>query len=333
MEGTTDTTPTTSSEPSGSSAAVSERPTSAQQALTQAAASLASEAPASSETGATGQAGATDPTGASHPSAEKQGPIPFTVHHTALENARVKARDEALSEWRQQHGWAEQVDRASVEEAARLGQLYTQDRAGYVRQLLAEAVSDPTLAPVVRSEAARILGHRKAADPDLSPDIPVVDESGNVVNQSYSADRMRQVVAAEIAKALGPVSERFNPLLQEREQRQVQEQAAEQTRQLEAYVQDLYTEAVEVLPHFKEHEAEIAAVMATIPGNEAKAMRKAWAQVVGPKMAAKATTTVLDSFKQKAAAQTVDGSGKAASSPSRPQTPQELAAYMRQLQG
>ena len=327
MEGTIDSTPTTSSEPSGASAAVSERPTSASQALTQAAASLSSEAAASPETSATGTAPAPDQTGALHPSTE--GPIPFPVHKTALENARIKA----VEEWRQQHGWAEQVDRASVLEAERLGSLYRQDRAGYVRQLLTEAAQDPTLAPVVRSEAARILGARHAQPVDLSPDVPVLDEHGNVVTQTLSADRIQARIDAAVAKALGTFGETVKPLLTEREQRQAEAQAAEQARQLEVDVSDLYAEAIDVLPHFKEHEVAIAQVMDTIPGDPAKAMRQAWKQVVGPLLSAKAKADVLDSFNKKVAAQTVDGSGKAASTPARPQNQQELARYMRQLAG
>lgn len=332
MEGTTESTTSAPVETPDVSAPVAvERPTSAQDALTQAAASLESEAAARQETAATGQAAPPDPKSATHPSAEKKGPIPFDVHHTALENARTKARDETLAEWRQQHGWAEQVDRAAVQEAARLGQLYSQDRAGYVRQLLTEAVLDPTLAPVVRSEAARILGQRQTKEPDLSPDIPVVDDHGNVVSQTLSHERIQARIDAGIAKALSTLGERFDPLLKDREARQATEQAAEQERQIDAWRDDVYSEAVDTLPHFKEYEAEIAKAMEAIPGDPAKALRKAWAQVVGPQLEAKATSKALDSFKHKAAAQTVDGSGKAASTPSRPRNEQELAAYMASL--
>lgn len=329
MEGIAESTPAAATETSSAPAA-SERPTSARDALTQAAASLQSDAATSTDTGATSPAAATDPTGALHPSTpEKTGPIPFDVHHKALENARQKAVDE----WRQQHGWAEHVDRAEVERMAQIATLYQRDRPGYLRQVLTEAVQDPTLAPMVRSEAARILGQRQAQPVDLSPDVPVLDEAGNVVTQTLSADRIQARIDAAVAKALETFGGKVDPLLKERETRQAQEQVAEQTRQLEAHVGDLYAEACEVLPHFKEHETAIAKVMEGIPGDPAKAMRKAWAQVVGPTLAAKATSQVLDSFKSKAAAQTVDGSGQAASTPARPRNEQELRRYLRQLAG
>jgi hypothetical protein len=66
------------------------------------------------------------------------------VHKTALENARTKAAEQAQQEFESQFGWAKSVDRGAVEEAARLGQLYQTDRAGYIRQVLAEAITDPT---------------------------------------------------------------------------------------------------------------------------------------------------------------------------------------------
>lgn len=332
MEGIAESTPASGSE-TVSAPVTSERPTTALQALTQAAAHADPDPATSPETGAIGQAAVLDPASATHPSTETQGPIPFTVHKTALDNARLKARDEAIAEWRQQHGWAETVDRTATEQAARLGELFRSDRAGFVRQILTEAATDPTLAPVVRSEAARILGHRQAQPVDLSPDIPVVDEHGNVVSHTLSDGRIQARIDAAVAKALGTFGEKVDPLLRERETRQQQEQQAEATRQFEAGVQDLYTEACDVLPHFKEHEVEIAKAMEAIPGDPAKAMRQAWKQVVGPLLSAKAKADVLDSFNKKVAAQTVDGSGKAASTPSRPRNERELAAFMRQRAG
>ncbi len=328
MEGTAESTPAASVDTSAP--AVSERPTSAHDALTQAAAAITSETAAPLETAATGPAQPGDPASALHPST---GSPPEKHWPTILENARTKAKDEALAQWRQQHGWAEQVDRQAVERMGQIAELYQRDRPGYIRQILADAVSDPTLAPVVRSEAARILGQRQAPPVDLSPDIPVIDEQGRVVSQTLSAERIQARIDAGIAKALGTMGEQVKPLLSEREARQQREQAAEEDRQLEAYTGDLYNEACDVLPHFKEYEPEIARVMATIPGDPARAMRQAWKQVVGPTLSAKAKAEVLDSFSKKAAAQTVDGSGKAASTPTRPRTVQELAAFMRQANG
>jgi hypothetical protein len=267
---------------------------------------------------------APDETGVVSPStSEKEGPIPFKAHHTALANAREKA----VAEWKEKFGWAETLDRQAVEQAARLGQLYSTDRAGYVRQLLSEAVTDPDLAPVVRSEAARILAGSRQSAPDPLPDFPIIDGEGNTVAS------LAEVINRHVAAAL---DKEVKPLKQDFESRQQHEQHEKAEAAKTAAVDDIFTEAIDVLPQFEKHKTEIAKVFATLPidgspGSTAKALRQAWKQVVGPTLTADATADVLNTFKTKANAQTVDGSGKAASTPKRPTNPKELAVYMRQI--
>jgi hypothetical protein len=268
----------------------------------------------------------TDPATTAQPAAPgSQGPIPFDVHHTALQNARAKERDAALSEWRQQHGWAEHVDRASVERMAQVAQLYQQDRPGYIRQILAEAVQDPTLAPLVRSEAARLLGQRQAAPVDLSPDIPVLDEQGRVVAQSYSADRLKQVLQAEIAKALG---EKVDPLLQERQERQTREQQAADQRAMETEVQRVF-DTVSQLPHYADHEAAIAARMAQFPKevSATEAALLAYVHVVIPHLGATERKAVLASLSTNAAGGTVNPSGATVAQTPKFKSHREALAY------
>lgn len=320
---TTESAPVPSSTESSAIAApeTSARPASALEAFAQ----VTADPSTTQETAATGQV---EP-GAVPPSTEKKGPIPFEVHSKALDNARTKASEEALAKHREQYGWAETVDRKAIEEAQRIGQLYTTDRAGYVRQLLAEAVTDPTLAPIVRSEAARILaGSRSAPAPSFEPDIPVYDDEHRLVNQTFSADKVRELITHSVAEALG---KEIGPIKQDLETRQATAKADADKAAFEKSVDDIWTEANEVLPHFKEHQEAIGKVFATIPGPADKALRKAWAQVVGPTLEAKATSQVLDSFNKKKDAQTIDGSGRAASTPKRPRNPAELAAYMRSI--
>src|SRR3990167_4887959 len=118
-----------------------------------------------------------------------------------LANRRTKASDEGMAEWKQQYGWAESVDRAAVEEASRIGQLYQQDRAGYLKQLTQEALADPTLAPIIRSEAARVLAGAKQAQPESEPDIPILDQQGNVVGHLNEIVERR--LAARLEKEIG----------------------------------------------------------------------------------------------------------------------------------
>jgi len=331
METTIDTTPAPVSTDSSTTPAsgASERPATAQQAFAHVAAEMETEAAAQPDGATTPPAATTDP-GAPPPSSTKQGPIPFDVHSKALENARTKASEEALAKHREQFGWAEQVDRAAVEQAQRLGQLYAQDRAGYVRQLLSEAAADPVLAPVVRSEAARMLAQGRGAQaPSFEPDIPVYDDKGQLVAQTFSAAKVQELIKHVVAEALG---KELSPLKTDFESRQQREQAETLQRELQTFATTTYQEAVDVLPGFKEHEADISKVFLTLRGDDpAKDLRQAWKQVVGPTLKADAAKQVLDTFTKKQQAQTVDGSGKAASTPTRPRNPRELAAYMRSI--
>jgi hypothetical protein len=250
----------------------SERPTFAQAFAQDAAATPAT--PAAPEGTATIEpAAVTAMDGAINPS-EPKGPIPFDVHKTALDNARIKAADQAKQEFEAQFGWAKSVDRGAVEEAARLGQLYQTDRAGYIRQVLAEAITDPSLAPLVRSEAARVLGSRQSPPQPAQtvPDVPIVNEQGQVVGN------LRDIVQAHLAEY---AAKEIAPLKSDLQQRKADADARQAQQELQTQVQDIYAEALDVLPGFKEHEAAIAKVFATIPGDPAKAMRAAWKQVVG----------------------------------------------------
>lgn len=270
----------------------------------------ADSSPSTPDSGAAPIAQTGDDQTASAP-ASTPGEPPQEKWPTILENARKKASAEAEAKFQQQYGWAMQADPAAMQEAVKLSQTYQQDRPAFIRQVLAEAVTDPELAPLVRSEAARVLGSRTPAQTpqapavDLSPDIPVMDQDGRVVAQTYSHERLQQVVA----KAIEDFATReLSPIKQDYQTRQERAQAERQQQELQAAVTDIYSEASDVLPGFKEHEAEIAKVFATIPGDPAKALRAAWKQVVGGKLAnsdqVKADT--LKDLQTKAAASAVN---------------------------
>lgn len=317
----TSTTPTAAPATSAPSSPVStgQRPTFAEAFASDAAPTSISpvtpEEPAATVQG-------TAETTTSAPAEPEPGPMPFKVHKTALENARTKAREEARLEFQQQYGWAQTIDRASLEQGAQLGQMYQQDRPGFIRQVLSEAMSDPEMAPLIRSEAARALGARTAQpqpQADLSPDIPVMDQSGNVVAQTYSADRVQAIVAKAVQDALG---KEIAPLQADFKSRQDRDAAVRQHQEFQATVNDIYSEATDVLPGFKEHEAKIAEVFATIPGDPAKALRKAWQQVVGSTLA-RADQVKADQLKElqtKAAASGINPASAVIPSTKRPRS-------------
>lgn len=230
-----------------------------------------------------------------------QGPIPFTVHKTALENARTKEADRVRAEVQAQYGWAAGVDRSTAEAGMQIGRMFQQDRPGFIRQVLAEAMADQTLAPMVRSEAARVLGSRRQEAPaDLSPDIPVMDAQGNMVAQTYSATRVQQIVQQALEQAL-------QPLQQDYQQRQQRDQQVAYAQQLESTTQDIWSD-VSSLPGFADHKDEIAKVFAATPGDPGRALRAAWKQVVGPKVGVvdKVRADYQKELQTKAAASTVN---------------------------
>lgn len=339
MDTTTESTPAPSADTSSAAPAIS-APSSAEATSQRPATALEAFAQVTADPST-----ATDPaaiaqveTGAPAPT-DKKGPIPFDVHSKALDNARTKASEEALAKHREQFGWAETVDRSAVEQMQKLGQLYTADRGGYVKQLLAESIADPQLAPIVRSEIARILGSsRQAAAPSFEPDIPVYDGQGVLVNQTFSAEKVRELITHSVAEALG---KEIGPIKQDFEARQATAAETEKQAAFDRELDAIWNKNIE-LPHFAEYQNEIGKVFAAMPLFEIRdgkkvpispdqALQKSWNQVVGSQLEAKAQAKALDTFKTKAAAQTVDGSGKAASTPKRPRTPAELAAYMRQM--
>lgn len=209
-------------------------------------------------------------------------------------NDRMK-RAEARAE---QSAWAEQIDRRAVEQAQQIGQLYARDRAGYVRQILSEAMSDPDLAPAIRSEAARLLGTRQAQAP-AGPDLDqVVIDLGN-----------GQTVALGDLKAQWTqgVMQKLQPFVQTAEQ--VQQLQAQAVRQHDA---DTFASSfmgdLQKLPGFAKHKVEIARQLTTLqlPSDHPAEVRAATLQIylstVLPTLSQNAQSQLLDTLQQKAAA-------------------------------
>lgn len=235
---------------------------------------------------------------------------------TILENQRREAAEQAEAKWKQQYGWAETVDRQAVEQAARIGQMYAQDRAGYVRQMLAEAASDPELAPMVRSEAARLLsgGRQAQAAPDLSP-IQVQMENGQTVGLYTD-----QQVTAAIQQAMQGMEQKLAPLQQTHEQivkaQAHMELMHEANRFAEGFGKDL-----QKLPHFAEHKAEIVSRLSQMrlgsdhPAEVRAATFQIYHDVVLPKLATAERRAVLHDINQKASVSGVTPNAQSSSAP------------------
>ena len=157
-----------------------------------------------------------------------QGPIPFTVHKTALDNARLKATQEAQATFDRDYGWAKSVPRDTIQEWSGIASLMASDPPAFLDKYFAEAASHPTFGPQVKSWAARTLASRAPKAPDLSPDVTVQDAEGREVARTFSADRVQAIVQHAVQDAIG---KEVGPLKQAHEQ----QQAAEQRKAVEAH--------------------------------------------------------------------------------------------------
>ena len=294
---------------------------------------------ASTDPAATAQA-PTDPT-AVHPSA-KEGPIPFTVHKTALDNARAKEREAATAEFDAQYGWAKSVPRETIQHWSGIAQKMATDPAGFLETYFAEAANHPQYRESVRSWAARTLAARApqsqpAQQPMPQPDVQIVDQAGNVTGATYSAQQLALRDAWTKQQLLAEVKKEYGGLKAEREQEKAQRAAVEYQQKVEARVDDLIGDAAAILDMPDDMPDEQKKVLFdAVDALVAKGMsvHKAARQVhqthVKPTVDAKATRNALDTMKQKAAGNTA-GSGGSATPLTRPKNADELAAYMRRL--
>jgi hypothetical protein len=262
----------------------------------------ASGAPAS--TPETTAAPATDP-----------GPIPY---------ARFKEVNDQLAELR----WAKGIDRHAISEAERIGRLYQTDRVGYLRNVIAESLADQELAPLIRSEAARVLagarGHAAPEPPAIEPDIPVYDAQGQLVAQTFSADRVQQIVQRAIQEAIG---KEVGPIKQTFAQQQAQAKAAAERQAAEKTIDAIYNRAV-TLPLFKDHDKEIAEAMGEFTdAHPAEQVYLAWAKVVLPKLDQKSQAKLLGHLQTQAAGASVAPNASTSTAPPKFRNFREAAEY------
>lgn len=178
-------------------------------------------------------------------------PVPVTGEppkerwNDILANTRTKTRAEVEQEFKQKYGWAEE---------------YQTDRWSFVQRQLAELANHPQYAPFVAQTAARILQAQRARNgptiEEPKPDVPIVDQSGQVTGYTYSSDRLKEWHRWNQQSTDAKLSERLRPLEAMREQQ-------EQTRAVLALREQADTQAADTLttlrtnPYFTEHEAKV----------------------------------------------------------------------------
>jgi hypothetical protein len=245
------------------------------------------------------------------------GPIPFDRHKSALENARTKAREEALTEWRSQHGWAEQVPREQFESFSQTAQQMASDPVGFLQRFANELQNHPVYGPQLKSQAARTLGQRQAAQQnDAEPQPDLETEAGEAV---FSAKRQQEWRAWHDRQLEKKFDERLAPLqethaqVQEARQRELIDHASGQFAS-----QQLAT--IKALPGYTEHAAEIKAEFAKMPPPDhpmgyAVQLRDAWIKVVVPKLDQTSRAKALAEMNAKGLASTASPTRPSASAP------------------
>lgn len=247
------------------------------------------------------------------------GGIPPDRHKAILENTRAKARDEALAEWRQRHGWAEQIDRSQLESWSQTAARMASDPVGFWQEFGAELQNHPVYSQQLKSHAARVLGQRQAVQQDdTEPQADLQTEDGTPV---FSAKRQQEWRAWHDRQLEKRFEERLAPLqethaqVQDARQRELIDHASTQfaTQQLTA---------IKALPHYEEFKGDIKAAFAAMPTPEhpmgyAVNLRDAYLKVVLPQLSQRERSQVMAEMKTKATATTASPARPSTSAPMR----------------
>ena len=111
--------------------------------------------------------------------------------------------DNARNEWKQQYGWAEQVDRADLEEVIEIARLSKDDPIAYVQKVIADLQDDPTHGPRLRSLAARALSQGRGQQQAPPGQLPIIElEDGSRLDMNAVLAAQEEKLRREYAPAL-----------------------------------------------------------------------------------------------------------------------------------
>lgn len=217
-------------------------------------------------------------------------------------NTRMTQAEKELAEWKQ-YDWAKSVKRENLEQMANWYGRYTGDAGEFIETILQESLAHPVHGSSVKSRIGRMLASMRAQTPqpeaEIEPDVPVMDQSGQVVTRTYSAEAMKKILQREIAKATQP----FQSDLQTRQQRAKQ---AEEQQRYQA-IADKDIAYVTSRPQYADVKDDVRKVFEAHPE---MSFRDAFDHVldhqVWPTVSTKAEAKVLSDLQQKAQASTVN---------------------------
>jgi hypothetical protein len=252
----------------------------------------------------------------------KEGPIPFQVHKTALENARTKERESVIAQVQQ--------EMAPIRSVLPVAQAIAQDvQSGSIdglNQLLKEYAQHPQLGPQLRSMFGRALSQMRGQTPaaqDMEPEPDLQTSDGTPV---YSAPQLAKWNAWNKQRLKEELGQEFAPL---RELQGAVTQTQELKRQTDAYVQRStpFAEQLMAMPGFEDHKQAIATKQqelwkATPSADPMALWFKAYNAIVPPKLQAQhqqhqqqQETNLVQQAGRKLAASTANPSAGAATQP------------------
>lgn len=274
--------------------------------------------------------------------AKTPGPIPFDVHKTALENARIKASEEISNQWKD-YDFARAVPAADLRELVMGIQETGGDPVAFLEWLSDKIAADPAASQRLNTVAAKRLAAARAkaaADVEPQPDIPIDDGQGGLAGYAYSAKRLAEHAAwqkrqfmAEVGQQIAPLKQSHDAALQAKADAEKQSKASEWSGG--------FGKELTGLPFFAEHKdaigqdvfAQLQRLAADDPRGDDPAFLeaatlRAYHRIVSPKQEALISARISASNKQKAVAQTESPSRSAPTSGTRPRNPKELAKFL-----
>lgn len=299
-------------------------------------------APASTPTATASPAVNTETTGSAAPATQataapitdSTGEPPKERWADILENQRKTAREDALKEWRQQHGWAESVNREQLQQMSEWYGRYQGDPGAFLETAYQEALQHPVHGATVKSRIGKMLASMRAAqtpEPEIEPDIPVMNDQGQIVSRTYSADAMKKIVAQAVQAAIGkevdPLKQDFQSRQESAKEQQHREYIASESARIKASVMGR--------PLAEKHWPAIQAkarelVQANDKLSAGEAVLGAYLEVVGPLLSQSAQADVLSDLQKKATAQTVNPGSPAGTAKPKFKNFEDAATYYAQ---
>lgn len=234
--------------------------------------------------------------------------------------AEAKTALETLEGWKQQHGWAEQVNPQEFQQLQTIARHFQSGNViDGLQSLMAEIRKDPQHDAALKSLAARALAQRSSpanAEPQM---VNVQLEDGSVVAMPRDPAAW---LAHQKQQWQTEVEQKFAPFQKTVEDLQAEKAAAAQQQAITQFVETTFKD-VQTWPGMTDeaNQKALGEALKTMRVNEhdprevALALNAAYRSVVLPKLQSKSESALLDDLKRKAASTGINPGSVAASAP------------------